>query len=322
MMAGSVVTVLPVQVLFVCEITASGAAGGGVKDDASRSSKSIRTSRRRVRTDFLLGLALAMFSPHACRASTAAASRLRRHSAWQVSASDDVKRLRSAPGAKDRRSAGFRLRGGVGLCGGATGAFGVRTATVLLLMRGDGPPALQFKLVDASGQFVCVNRRTTRFARMAARSLKRHRLRGAVKDRDLRRGAQIELVAGDGAAERAGLLRELSFRLATSGTPLRFSGRGAAELQPARAEPPGLRWGRDGFASAFPPLSRTTGLATRFPATARVQWFVLHWLPALTSRHDRFSDDGELWRTVRRVLDRAAAPSASLPESETRFASA
>jgi hypothetical protein len=191
--------------------------------------------------------------------------------AWKVSASDDVKaRVRPATGPN-----------GSALCidfdfGKVTGYVSAHRALPIdyparyefaLNLRGEAPPnALQFKLVDASGDNVWwANRPDFRFPR----DWQAHRFRqrdisfawGPATDRVLRRTASVELVvaSGSGAGKGSVCFDRLVLRRLPD--------------TPSSDEP------RD--------FDRVT---VRWPAGAS------------PSRYEvQFSDDGASWRTIRRV---------------------
>jgi hypothetical protein len=191
--------------------------------------------------------------------------------AWTVSASDDVKAaLRPAPGPT-----------GSALCidfdfGKVTGYVSARRSLPIdfparfaftLNLRGDAPPnALQFKLVDATGDNVWwANRPDFRFPR----DWQAHRFRqrdisfawGPASDRQLRRTESVELViaSGSGAGKGSVCFDQLVLR----------------RLPDVRSpdEP-----------------REFDSVTVRWPAGAG------------PSRYEvQFSDDGSTWRTVRRV---------------------
>jgi len=191
--------------------------------------------------------------------------------AWTLSASDDVKAaLRPAPGPH-----------GSALCidfdfGQVTGYVSARRSLPIdfparfeftLNVRGDAPPnALQFKLVDATGDNVWwANRRDYRFPR----DWQAHRFRqrdiafawGPTADRQLRRTASVELViaSGSGAGKGSACFDDLVLRRLPD-TP--------SPDEPREFDTVTVRW----------------------PAGAS------------PSRYDlQFSDDGQAWRTVRRI---------------------
>ncbi len=201
---------------------------------------------------------------------------------WQVSASDQVKAsLHRAPGA---------------LClrydfGGVSGHALLRRELALelpahyvlkLRLRGRGPPnALQFKLVDASGDNVWwMNRPDYEPPRRSSELTIRQRqiefAWGPTADRVLRRAAAIELVVASGAGGRGELCFE---HLALTALP-----------------PPGPRpvetvsmtarhWQVD-----LGERREVNGLLVRWPATAGARDFDV-----------QLSDDARRWRTVRRV---------------------
>ena len=256
--------------------------------------------------------------------------------ARQVSTTDDVKAaLRTAPGKEGRA-----------LCvdfdfGAVSGYVAVSRALPMEYpanfeysfgLRGDAPAStLQFKLIDASGENVWwVNRPDHAFSRdwQRVRFGKRHVsfAWGPSQDRELARSSRIEFVIARGRAGGKGSVcfERLSFR----------------ELSADAALPP-----ETAVVSASSTLAptqphqifdRNAGTAWRSnPATGPEQvltldflelrefgGLVLHWLPDehASSYSVDFSDDGEQWRTVRRVMDgNGGDDPLMLPESESRF---
>ncbi len=226
--------------------------------------------------------------------------------AWTITATDDVTAtLRSAQG-----------RQGKALCidfdfGNVTGYVAAKRALpiefparyeITLGVRGDAPPnALQFKLVDASGENVWWGQRPEFRFPPEWQTLKFRQRQiafawGPTPDRTLRRSASLELVIASGSGGGKG-----------SACFDRFTLR---ELPAADADPgPATR-------AASAALSADYGRLREFGALA------LRWQPgAAASRYAiELSDDGAHWRRVRHV-ERARGDLHLhwLPESEARF---
>ena len=225
--------------------------------------------------------------------------------AWKVSATDDVSAsLRAVEGLH-----------GKALCvdfdfGTVTGYVSVQRALPIayparyeftLDVRGDAPPnALQFKLVDASGENVWWARRDEFRLPHDWQTLKFRQRQiafawGPTSDKTLRRSASIELVlaSGTGAGKGSACFDRLTLRQLPDVAP--------------RAPAPVMR--ADG-------LSVEYGLPREFGALA------LRWRAgASLSRYDiELSDDGVQWRRARHVeRARGGVQMHWLPESDARF---
>ena len=225
--------------------------------------------------------------------------------AWSITATDDVKAaLRTAEGTQGRA-----------LCidfdfGRVTGYVAARRELPIeyparfefaLDVRGDAPPnALQFKLVDASGDNVWwAQRPDYRFPHdWQTLKLRQRQIEfawGPTSDRALRRTAYVELViaSGRGAGKGSACFDRLTLRELP------------ADVQPAPA--PMLLPGA---------LSVDFGMPREFGA------LVLHWRTGVAAtRYDiEFSGDGVQWRRVRRVeRARGDVQPHWLPDSEARF---
>ena len=198
-------------------------------------------------------------------------------------------------------------------------------------IRGDAPRnALQFKLVDASGDNVWwVNRpdyvfphewRTVRFRKRDIAFAW-----GPSKDRQLRRSAQLEFVIarGRGGGKGTVCFDRLTFR----DLPVDISAPPAPELRAtsalASSEPrQALDGNMDTAWRSDPAAGPSQTLIVDFRRPRELGGLVLHWLPdAFASRYAiDFSDDGERWHTVRHVVDgNGGTDPHLLPESETRY---
>ena len=226
--------------------------------------------------------------------------------AWTISATDDVKAsLHSAEGVQ-----------GKALCiafdfGQVTGYVSAKRELPIdyparyeftLAVRGDAPPnALQFKLVDASGENVWWGQRPEfRFpSEWQALKFRQRQIEfawGPAADRTLRRSASIELViaSGSGSGRGTACFDRLALR----------------EL-PVEQAPTG-------------PAARATAgtLGVDYGQTREFGVLVLRWRAgAAASRYDiEVSDDGARWRRVRHVeRARGDVHAHWLPESEARF---
>jgi hypothetical protein len=255
-------------------------------------------------------------------------------SAWTVAASDDVQAsLRTAEGER-----------GKAMCidfdfGRVTGYVAARRELPIdfparyelaLGVRGDAPPnALQLKLVDASGANVWWARRNELHVPSAWDTL-RFRQRevefawGPTSDRALRRTEAVELVVASGSGAGKGsvcfdrlVLRELPASLATQ-APMAVATSSLAGHAPANAIDGRLRTDWQPVASHGPAAVLTVdyGVPREFGVLA------LHWRPgAAASRYAvDFSDDGEHWRSERRVHEaRGDVQLHWLPDSQARF---
>lgn len=254
---------------------------------------------------------------------------------WQVSASDDVK-------ASLRRGKGSE---GNALCMdfdfGAVSGYAVARRELPVEypenyefsfgMRGDAPAnTLQFKLADASGENVWwVNRPDYVFPRewQRVRFKKRHVAFawGPSKEHALKRSATLELVIvrGQGGGKGTVCFDRLAFRELPADTPVPpapvlHASSTLAPTEPAQALDGTMHtaWRSD------PAAGPEQTLTLDFVRPREFGGLVLHWSPeAFASRYAvDFSDDGEHWRTVRRVIDgNGGADPHLLPESETRY---
>lgn len=255
--------------------------------------------------------------------------------AWQVAASDEVKAtLRIAAGSE-----------GNALCMdfdfGAVSGYAVARRELALEygedyefsfdLRGEAPVnTLQFKLVDASGENVWwVNRPDYVFPRewRRVRFKKRHIAFawGPAKDRELKRSATLEWVIarGHGGGKGTVCLDRFAFRAlpAAASAPPAPVVRASSTLTPT--EPAHVFDGAlDTFWRSDPGTGPEQMLTLDFLQLREFGGLVLHWSPeAFASRYAvDFSDDGERWRTVRRVVaGNGGADPHLLPESETRY---
>lgn len=254
---------------------------------------------------------------------------------WKVSASDEVKAaLRSTAGSE-----------GNALCMefdfGAVSGYAVMRRELPLEypenyefsfdLRGAAPAnTLQFKLIDASGENVWwVNRPDYEFPGnwQRVRFKKRHIefAWGPAKDPALKRSAALELVVarGQGGGKGAVCFDRLEFRRlpAARSTPPAPLVRASSTLAPTAPAyvidgAPDTSWRSNPAAG----LEQTLTLDFREPR--EFGGLVLHWSKeAFASRYSiDLSDDGEHWRTVRRVTDgNGGADPHFLPESESRY---
>jgi len=254
---------------------------------------------------------------------------------WQVSASEDVT-------ASLRRAGGNE---GHALCldfdfGRVSGYAVARRELPLEYpvnyecsfgVRGDAlANTLQFKLVDASGENVWwVNRPDYVFPHkwQRLRFKKRHIefAWGPSKDRRLTRSATLEFVIARGQGGGKGTVcfdrlafRELPVDASPPPAPLVRASSTLAPTQPADAIDGRMEtaWRSD------PATGPQQTLVLDFGRPREFGGLVLRWLPhAYASRYSiDFSDDGEHWRTVRRVIaGNGGADSHLLTESETRY---
>ena len=248
--------------------------------------------------------------------------------AWKAAASDEVK----AEVVRAPASAGG------GLClrydfGRVSGYAVLRRAlpiefpsnyALALRLRGSGPRnALQFKLVDASGDNVWWVNKPNYVPPRASTDLairKRHIefAWGPIDDRTLTRTASIELVVASGEGGRGELCFErLSMRTLPRPGPLppSIAGASSAGAQAALAldGQPSTAWrsaggGAQHWQVDFGVPRELNGLLLRWADGARASDFDV-----------QFSDDGTHWRTVSRVRGSARdLVPLWLPESETR----
>ncbi len=255
---------------------------------------------------------------------------------WQVATSDDVAATLRAAAGQDGRA----------LCvdfdfGAVSGYVSVRRELPMEYpdnfefsfgLRGDAPAnALQFKLVDASGENVWwVNRPEYAFAHewQRVRFKKRHVsfAWGPTQDRDLKHSAQVEFVVarGRGGGKGSVCFDRLSFRelpVDSSAPPSTAQVSASSTLSPTQPAQsfdgiPATAWRSDPAAGREQTLTLDFGLAREFGG------LVLHWLPGSNaSRYTiELSDDGRVWHTVRRVVDsNGGSDPHMLPESEARY---
>jgi hypothetical protein len=255
--------------------------------------------------------------------------------AWSVVASDEVKAsIRQAPGTS-----------GNALCldfdfGKASGYAVARRPIHLeypgnfeftFEIRGDAAPnALQFKLVDASGENVWwVQRPEFRFPRewQPMRFKKRHVefAWGPTPDRALVRSDALELVVASGRGGGKGTvcfdrlaLRELPVPQASNAVPIASASSTQPGSRPAFAVDGSFStaWRSDPAAGAEQALSLDLGELREFGG------LVLRWLPAFhASRYTvEISEDGLQWRLVHRVVSGSGgADPILLAESQARY---
>ena len=227
-------------------------------------------------------------------------------SAWQASASDEV------------RASVERAPQGQGLClrydFGRVSGYAVLRRTLgfelpphyalRLRLRGSGPPnALQLKLLDASGDNVWwLNRPDYVPPRTSTELVVRQRqiefAWGPTADRTLTRAASVELVVASGQGGRGELCFE---QLALRTLP-----------PPAPPPTPVMRWQgapAPSWQVDFGVARELNGVLLRWPDGARTVPFAL-----------QASDDGRRWRTLRGVRGGARTRLPLwLPETETRF---
>jgi len=223
---------------------------------------------------------------------------------------------------------------------GTAGYAGARRALPLTLpvryeiafdLRADAPVnTLQIKLVDASGDNVWwINRPNYAFPKAWQRvTFKQRHVEfawGPTSDRTLREAASLEIVVAAGRGGGRGsvyvsnlVLRELPPAPAAALPPTVSASSAVPGAAPALAidGATATAWKSD------PAAGRAQHLALDFGSAREFGGLVVRWHgTARASRYDvQFSDDGERWRTVRRVTDgRGDADRLMLPESETRF---
>ena len=255
---------------------------------------------------------------------------------WHVSTSDDVKATLRAAAGEDARA----------LCvdfdfGAVSGYVAVRRELAMDYpanfefsygLRGESPANdLQFKLVDASGENVWwVNRPGYAFARkwQSVRFKKRQVsfAWGPTRDHELARSARIEFVIARG---REGGKGSVCFdRLSFRELPVNYSAAPTTAVVSASSVllPTEPNQAFDGIAGTAWRSDPRTGpeqtLTLDFLAPREFGGLVLHWLPGGHASHYtiELSDDGEQWRTVRRVVDgNGGTDPLMLPESESRY---
>lgn len=254
---------------------------------------------------------------------------------WRAGASDDVRAsVHQADGVQGRAlRLDFDLAGtaGYAVARRALSLDLPRNYEIVFYVRGDAPPNnFQVKLVDGSGDNVWwVNRPDFEFSRewRLVRIKKRHIefAWGPTTDRTLRHVAAIELVVAAGRGGGRGsvyvsqlALRELPDEAAAVSPP---AVRASSSLPGADAS-----FALDGsVATAWrsdPAAGPAQALTLDFHRPREFGGLTVRWLDGVyASRYDvQFSDDGQRWRTVRRVVGARGGPDALLlPESETRF---
>ena len=254
---------------------------------------------------------------------------------WQVGASDGVRAALQAVAGVE----------GQALClafdfAGVAGYASARRVLPLDLppnyefafyVRGDAPVNnLEFKLIDASGENVWwFNHRDFAFPREWQQvKIKKRQLEfawGPTSDRMLTHSAALEFVvkAGKGGGRGSVCFDQLSFRE----LPPQPTSYPTPVLQASSAQPGAeASYALDGMLSTAwqsdPAAGPEQVLTLDFQQPREFGGLVLHWLEhAYASRYDvEFSDDGNLWRTVRTVVDgNGGRDPLYLPESETRF---
>jgi len=202
---------------------------------------------------------------------------------------------------------------------------------IVFSVRGDAAPnAFQVKLVDASGENVWwVNRPDFEFPRDWQRvRIKKRQVGfawGPTKDRTLRHAASIEFVVAAGRGGGRGfvdvselLLREVRQEPGPMPPPLARASSSLAGAEASLALDGSLStaWRSDPAAGAMQTLT------VDFGRRRELGGLVLRWVGgAHATRYDvEFSDDGDRWRIVRRVIAARGGPDAlRLPDAETRF---
>jgi len=275
-------------------------------------------------------------SPSAAPASTHLLDDFTDTSVWHAAASDQV--TANVRGEKDGNGNG----NGNALCldfdfHGVSGYAAMRRTLPIdyppnyafsFRVRGDAPDnALQFKLSDASGDNVWwVNRPDLKFPREW--TPQRYRKRqvdfawGPTKDKVLRRSDRIEFTIYAGNGGRGSVcfdqlaLEELPLPPATWPQPI-------ARASSERRDAPAADAVDGDTTSAW--RSRNAGeqsLTLDLGAAREFGGLVLHWAgEAFAIRYDvALSDDGETWRSVRRVVaGNGGVDPLYLPESEARY---
>jgi hypothetical protein len=198
-------------------------------------------------------------------------------------------------------------------------------------LRGEAPAnALQFKLVDASGENVWwVNRPDYALPSQwqQVRFKKRHIAFawGPASDRSLNHSAKLELVVarGKGGGKGTVCFDRLSFReLPTDASTTPQTVLRASSTLPPTSAAQAFDGALDTVWRSDPAAGPEQTLTLDFQQAREFGGLVLHWLPeAFASRYAiEFSDDGRRWRTVRRVVaGNGGTHSLMLPESETRY---
>ncbi|MGH8673848.1 MAG: discoidin domain-containing protein, partial [Burkholderiales bacterium] len=256
---------------------------------------------------------------------------------WTASASDQVKAALRQIDASENESDGKALWLDFDF-NGVSGYAIARRALPLqfpenyvfgLKVRGEAPPnALQFKLVDASGENVWWFRRSDfAFPRDWRRlEIKKRHIEfawGPASDRALRRSATLELVVAAGLGGGRGSvcfdqlnLRELPVHVPEASAPKLSATSAPASAGNALDGSMATAWTSD------PRSGPEQALVIDFERPREFGGIVLHWQAGHhASRYEvQFSDDGQDWTTVRTVIDGNGGEDALyLPESETRF---
>ena len=254
---------------------------------------------------------------------------------WHLTATDDVKAtLRSADGTQ-----------GKALCidfdfGHVTGYVAAKRALPIefparyeftLDVRGDAPPnALQFKLVDASGENVWWAQRPEFRFPHDWQTLKFRQRQigfawGPTKDRALQRTASVELVvaSGSGAGKGSACFDRLTLRELPPEPPAASPPQATANSSLPGHEPSNVLDGKpDSDWQPDPGLGTEATLTIDYHRPREFGALALRWRAgAAATRYDiELSDDGERWRTARRVeRARGDVQLQWLPESEARF---
>lgn len=254
---------------------------------------------------------------------------------WRVSTSDDVKaRLLIAPG-----------RSAKALC--VDFDFGTVSGYVTLSrelaldypdnyefsfwLRGDAPAnALQFKLVDGSGENVWwVNRPDYVFAHEWKHvRFKKRQVSfawGPAKDHALSHSARLEFVIARGRGGGTGTVcfDELALRTLPDAHAAAPAATASATSMLAPTQPIHAFDGNSSTAwRSDPAMGKQQTLTLDFQQPREFGGIVLHWMSGEhASRYNiDLSDDGNHWRTVRRVVDGNGGNDPHfLPESEARY---
>jgi hypothetical protein len=254
---------------------------------------------------------------------------------WHLTATDDVKAtLRSADGTQ-----------GKALCidfdfGRVTGYVAAKRALPIafparyeftLDVRGDAPPnALQFKLVDASGENVWWAQRPEFRFPHDWQTLKFRQRQigfawGPAKDRTLQRTASVELVvaSGSGAGKGSACFDRLTLRELPPEPPVAAPPQATANSSLPGHEPSNVLDGRpDSDWQPEPGLGTPAVLTIDYRQPREFGALALRWRAgAAATRYDiELSDDGERWRNARHVVRAQGAVQAHWwPEADARF---
>lgn len=255
---------------------------------------------------------------------------------WHVSTSDDVRATLHAATGRDGRALcvdfDFGAVSGYVSVGRELAMEYPQNFEFTFGLRGDAPPGdLQFKLVDASGENVWwVNRPafTVPHKWQPVRFKKRHVsfAWGPLQDRNLVRSARLEFVIARGREGGKGSVcfDRLTFRelpADSSAAPTTAKVSASSKLRPTRPNQAFDRIAATAWRSD-PDTGPEQTLTLDFLEPREFGGLVLHWLPGGHASHYtvELSDDGEQWRTVRRVRDGNGGTDAlMLPESEARY---